>query len=71
MTRQPIPEEAWSPNCNFVVRYEIDVRADTPEQAATKARDRMLDPDAVVSLDVLPMVEIASDTFPAKGCSTI
>ena len=39
------PEEAWLSDCNFVVRYEVEVRADTPEQAATVARDRLLDAD--------------------------
>jgi hypothetical protein len=61
--RRPIPEEAWAPDCNFVVRFEIEVRAATPEQAAVLARDRMLDPDAPMSMDILPMVEIAGDLF--------
>ena len=42
------PEEAWLSNCNFVVRYEVEVCADTPERAATIARDRLLDADSAV-----------------------
>jgi hypothetical protein len=40
MTRQPIPEEAWSPNCNFVVRYEIDVRGRRPGPSRARAYGR-------------------------------
>jgi hypothetical protein len=49
--------------CNFVVRYEIEVRANAPEQPVTIARGRLLDPDSVVSFDILAMKEIAGDLY--------
>jgi hypothetical protein len=52
----------------YTVRFEIEVHAATPKQAATIARDIMLDPDAKISVDVFPMefVEEADDWFPTE-----
>ena len=36
----------------YTVRFEIEVRAITPRQAATVVRDMMLDPDAKINVDV-------------------
>jgi len=53
---------------NYSVRFEVEVRAATPEQAATIARDIMLDPTAQISVDVFPMeyVEAADEWFPTE-----
>ena len=50
----------------YTVRFEIEVHAATPEQAATIARDMLLDPDVLTHADVFPMeyVEEADDWFP-------
>ena len=37
----------------FEVRFEIDVEASSPEQAATIARDMLLDPDTRLNAQVL------------------
>lgn len=34
----------------YRVKWEMDIEADTPEQAARKARDYQLDPDAIVGV---------------------
>jgi len=50
----------------YTVRFEIEVHAETPKQAAMIARDIMLDPDESLHVDVFPMeyVEEADDWFP-------
>lgn len=52
----------------YTVRFEVVVRAATPKQAATIARDMMLNPDAKISVDVFQMeyVEAADDWFPVE-----
>ena len=40
---------------NFTVRFDIEISADTPRQAAIMARDVLLNPDAHIGLDVHPM----------------
>lgn len=49
----------------YTVRFQFEVKADNPTQAATVARDIMLDPEAKISVDVFPMeyVEAADDWF--------
>ena len=49
----------------FTVRCDIEVCAETPEQAARIARDIMLDPTAKLYADVLPheYVEEAEEWF--------
>ena len=61
----PIPEEASTHECKFVVRYEIEVCAVTPEEAAKLARGRMRNPDVILALDVSPMLRLGDDWFPS------
>ena len=50
----------------YEVRFAIDVRASSPEQAATIARDMVLDPDTELHADVheYEYYEPAEDWFP-------
>jgi hypothetical protein len=52
----------------YTARFEIEVQAGTPQQAATIARDIMLDPDAQISVDVHSMeyVDAADSWFPIE-----
>jgi hypothetical protein len=53
----------------FEVRFLIEVRAASPEQAATIARDMLLDPDSDMHADVHPIeyYKAADDYFPVEG----
>jgi hypothetical protein len=57
----------------FEVRFEVDVRAETPEQAACIAREMLLDPDSRVHCDVHPYewVEAADDWVPTSKRGTL
>ena len=44
----------------FTVAFEVEVRAETPQQAATIARDTLLDPDGNVTANIYPH-ELCSD----------
>jgi hypothetical protein len=50
----------------YTVRFEIEINAATPLQAATIARDMMLDPDSKVHVDIFPMewIEEAEEYHP-------
>jgi hypothetical protein len=52
----------------FEVVLELEIRAETPEQAATIARDMMLDPCQPLLCDVHPFerIEEADDWFPDR-----
>jgi hypothetical protein len=52
----------------YTVRFEIEVRASSPKQAATIARDTMLNPDAKINVDVHAMYyhPEADDDFPVE-----
>ena len=42
----------------YTVQLEVEINAASPRQAATIARDMMLNPDVYLHFDVLPMVWI-------------
>ena len=50
----------------YTVTFEVEVHAATPTQAATVARDMMLDPDAEISVNIYPMewIEEAEELSP-------
>ena len=43
------------PVCDFAVRYEIELPGSSPEQVAELVRDQLLNQDAPLVLDILPM----------------
>jgi hypothetical protein len=57
---------------NYQVVLELEVMAKTPDQAATIARDIMLDPDSEFAVDVHKIVwcEEAWDSFPDHDTGT-
>jgi hypothetical protein len=50
----------------YEICFELEVTADTPEQAVVIARDILLDPDCKVAANIYPFeyVEEAEDFFP-------
>jgi hypothetical protein len=65
--------EYFTPKATYEVRFEIEVRAPSPEQAARIVRDMLLDPDARLACDVRPLEYIAEaeDWFPAVDHGTM